>query len=445
MNTLGNTWPKRMKISDFRRVGFSSGSAPGIATLKRWIDRGKIPGEKFGSMYFVWIDKNLDLVWPPATASTSELQASTTDAMSAALLSARLSTSASDLHSVTESRLLVDKIHSDRQAGRDTCKDNPTIGDAIDEFESSWLRDQEYSASSLRERQLKLRQYKAQWPRKAMQSFRPVDIAGFLKTKSREPARQHRILLEKLFGYGVGMGYLPANPVEHLLKIKAPKRKRKRHTWEGYQLIHRSAPSWLQIAMDAALYSLQRRADLLNISVADDIDLDDGTIKIRQRKSDHYDNPIYLVIKMGAELRDVVDASLRLPPVCPYLVHHHPVRIRARDRSIKPHPFAVLPDYLTRSFTKARDECGAYDHIERSLRPSFHDIRALGIFAYHKAGHPVEYIQGLAGHANKQMTEHYREGHEKPEPVRVEAGLSLAMVDWSQVEWETDISGKLKH
>jgi hypothetical protein len=57
----------------------------------------------------------------------------------------------------------------------------------------------------------------------------------------------------------------------------------------------------------------------------------------------------------------------------------------------------------------------------------------------------VEYIQGLAGHANKKMTEHYREGHEKPEPVRVEAGLSLAMIDWSEVEWETDTPGKLTH
>ena len=408
-----------MKISDFRKVGFTSGSAPGIATLKRWIDRGTIPGEKFGSMYFVWIDKSLDPVWPPGKVSI-ELQASTGNATA-----------------------------DDHQSGIVTSKDNPTLSAVIDEFESSWLRDQEYSASSLRERQLKLRQYSGQWQHRGIQSFKPVDIASFLKTKSKEAGRQHRILLEKLFGYGVGMGYLESNPVEHLLKIRAPKRKRKRHTWEGYQFIHRSAPPWLQIAMDAALYSLQRRGDLLNIRIRDDINLADGTIKIRQKKSDHYNNPIYLLIKMGAELSDVVRASMELPPACPYLIHHHPVRITAHDRSIKPHPFAVLPDYLTRSFTKVRDECGAYDHIERSLRPSVHDIGggrpALGIFAYHKAGHPVEYIQGLAGHANKKMTEHYREGHEKPEPVRVEAGLSLAMIDWFEVEWETDTPGKLTH
>ena len=62
MKAPDNSWPKRMKISDFRKVGFSSGSAPAIAKLKRWIDRATIPGEKFGSMYSVRIDMNLDLV-----------------------------------------------------------------------------------------------------------------------------------------------------------------------------------------------------------------------------------------------------------------------------------------------------------------------------------------------------------------------------------------------
>ena len=57
--------------------------------------------------------------------------------------------------------------------------------------------------------------------------------------------------------------------------------------------------------------------------------------------------------------------------------------------------------------------------------PAFHDLRALGIFALAKAGYSVEYIQALAGHADKAMTEHYMMGHEQIRPVAVEAGLSL--------------------
>lgn len=67
MNTPDNTWPKRMRISDFREVGFTPGSAPTIVTLKRWIDSGKIPGEKIGTMYYVWIGEDNDLSRPPGS------------------------------------------------------------------------------------------------------------------------------------------------------------------------------------------------------------------------------------------------------------------------------------------------------------------------------------------------------------------------------------------
>ncbi|MEZ5480141.1 MAG: hypothetical protein R3E95_22475 [Thiolinea sp.] len=39
----------------------------------------------------------------------------------------------------------------------------------------------------------------------------------------------------------------------------APKRKREKHTVEGFQKIRDIAPDWLQRAMDIALPSLQRR------------------------------------------------------------------------------------------------------------------------------------------------------------------------------------------
>ena len=119
-----------------------------------------------------------------------------------------------------------------------------------------------------------------------------------------------------------------------------------------------------------------------------------------------------------------------------------------KDKSLrqekKPHPFAVMPDYLTRAYSKARDDSGAYDQIEnRKLRPSFHDIRALGIWAYFKAGYATEYIQALAGHADEAMTLRYEAGHEKPKPLRVEAGLSLAALDFNDVDWQTELPKEL--
>tara|TARA_R110001599_G_scaffold140383_1_gene320408 strand:+ start:8621 stop:8953 length:333 start_codon:yes stop_codon:yes gene_type:complete len=66
----------------------------------------------------------------------------------------------------------------------------------------------------------------------------------------------------------------------------------------------------------------------------------------------------------------------------------------------------------TKQFRKWRDESGVYDHLQPRERPSFHDIRALGIMPYFKAGYPKEYIMALAVHANEDMTNHYIDGHE---------------------------------
>lgn len=338
---------------------------------------------------------------------------------------------------------IVDRLVAKHRPQLHTSPDNPAMAIVIDELTSTWIPAQNYAQSSLRRRLIWLEEFREQWGSRPIQSVRPVDVAQFLKDQTQEMGRQKKALLSLLFAFAVGQGYLTINPIHQLMRISAPKRKRKRHTWEGYQLVHQAADPWLQIAMDAALYSLQRRSDLVAINVKDHIDLALWTIRIRQRKTDHYNNPVHLLIHMGSELKEVVRKSLRLPPACPFLVHRRS-RTTAESRKLKPHPFAVSAKSITDSFRWARDKCGAYDHLEPKLRPTFHDIRALGIFAYHKAGYPVEYIQALAGHATKEMTEHYRQGHEKPEPIRVEAGLSLGQVNWSQVEWETDLPPHLK-
>jgi integrase len=107
-----------------------------------------------------------------------------------------------------------------------------------------------------------------------------------------------------------------------------------------------------------------------------------------------------------------------------------------RDLAAKPHPFAILPDYLTKQFRKWRDESGVYDHLQPRERPSFHDIRALGIMLYFKAGYPKEYIMALAGHATEDMTNHYIDGHEQSQPLQVSAGLDINTIDMKNINWK---------
>lgn len=112
-------------------------------------------------------------------------------------------------------------------------------------------------------------------------------------------------------------------------------------------------------------------------------------------------------------------------------------------REARLHPFAVPADYLTREYSRIRDEAGCYNHLPKLQRPGTHSIRALGIWLYTKAGYSDEYIMALAGHAAEKMKAHYFEGHEKPAPVKVSADLSLSRVDLSSIDWETDLSRPL--
>lgn len=297
-------------------------------------------------------------------------------------------------------------------------------------FQQQWIAKQNYKPRTLKERQYQLNRITKQWQHRAPYSITTYDVAQFLNTLTPEAARQHRNTLKQLFTFGMEEGILNSNPVKDTAPRRQPKRVRHRHTWQGFNAILAVAEPWLQRTMKLALYSVQRRGDLVMMH-RDQINLQQRTLKIKQEKTG-----VYLEIGMGEELYQVVKSCVASGIVCPFLVHTKPKRMTKTIRDAKPHHFAVTANTLSHEFQKARDLSGAYDHLPRDQRPSFHDIRALGIFALHKAGFPVEYIQALAGHAGEAMTLHYIDGHEQRKPLRVEAGLSINNINWSAIDWE---------
>lgn len=76
---------------------------------------------------------------------------------------------------------------------------------------------------------------------------------------------------------------------------------------------------------------------------------------------------------------------------------------------------------------QARDDSHAYDNVPAGERPTFHEIRALGAWLYEQQGFAQEYIQGLMGHADVKMTEHYQSGHGDGEVIymKVKADLNV--------------------
>jgi integrase len=269
-----------------------------------------------------------------------------------------------------------------------------------------------------------------------IQDITSFDLAHYIKDRTGNTQAKHIALLNRVFKYAIsGRGYINSNPVSQLVAKEPAKRKRKRHTMEGLEAVRAASPVWLQRAIDIALYSLQRRGDLVRLHIDDHIDKKQKSIRVLQEKTKNYANPVFIEISAGDVLWKAIESSIKSEIPCPYLVHFRPVRIKASDRDAKPHPFAVLPDYLTKAFKKYRDLSGAYDHLPRNERPTFHSIRALGIMLYFKAGFSIDYIMSLAGHADEKTTQLYIEGHEKKRAVKVSAGLDLANVEMSDIDW----------
>ncbi|WP_020208986.1 tyrosine-type recombinase/integrase [Gilvimarinus chinensis] len=320
---------------------------------------------------------------------------------------------------------------------------NPPLIEVLDQFEQAKLTGSNYSERSLKERLMKIRRYRREWPHTRVGQIDTHTIAMFLRQLSPESARQHRVLLDQIFTWAESEGFTTLRPMVVIERPRQQRRKRARHTWEGHKRIYDASPDWLKRAIKIALYSLQRRSDLCDITT-NNIDMKEHTIEILQQKSRNYDKPVFIKIKMGDDFRQAVLDCIWSGIDCPYLLRHNPGRITKTMRESKPHPFYVKPDYLTRAYSDVRDELGIYDHLPKSQRPGIHSLRALGIWLYTKAGYSDEYIMALAGHASERMKTHYYDGHEKRTAKLVNADLSLDSVNLENIDWETDLSPKLK-
>lgn len=293
-----------------------------------------------------------------------------------------------------------------------------TVNQLIDEFEQHFLPEKRYSKRTLEEKLYKLAEYRSEWGEKAVVDMRTRDFAVFLNKKPNNSYIKHRILLQDLFGFAAHQGYREDNPAAVLMEKTSEPVKRKPHTQDGFDAIHKIAPDWMQRAMNIAVTSLQRRADLTRLH-KDQINLERDTITVLQQKTLKYKTPVYIEIEMGPRLREAVSACLRSGMACPYLIHCKPERIS----KAKPHPFAVTDNFLTKQFAKFRDLSGAYNHLSPEERPTWHSLRGFGIFLYQEDGYSNEYIMALSGHANEKMVEYYADGHKVKKPVLVKAGL----------------------
>ena len=226
---------------------------------------------------------------------------------------------------------------------------------------------------------------------------------------------QHRVFWIHVFRYAMSQSrQITENEAERTLTAPSRQRRRGRLTLEQFQAIREVAPRDLQVAMDVALYSLQRRGDLVRM-VREDVDrsAEPWVLRVAPRKVRKLEVRLRIQAPAGSKLRSALEAALRLPAelgvVTPALLAHQPRRQRqARDRV---HVYAWTEGALSRAFQAARDATGLREDVPAEERPTFHSLRALGAWLYREAGFSDEQVQAIAGHASAEMTRAYQDGH----------------------------------
>jgi integrase len=150
----------------------------------------------------------------------------------------------------------------------------------------------------------------------------------------------------------------------------------------GLKAIREKSPFWLQNAIDLALVTAQRRTDILSMRFDG---VREGFLYVVQQKTAKASDAAWIRFKVTEELQAVI-SRCRDDIVSPYLIHRRPDRKKQKQAQTKDHWTQVEERYLTRAFKEAREVAGCYKGWKEEEMPGFHEVRALSLHLYQKAG-----------------------------------------------------------
>lgn len=308
----------------------------------------------------------------------------------------------------------------------DVLGESKTIADAIKLFCEVDLPSRKWGKQTAEGYGFMLALIEKQIGKRRLTTFGTRDAAEYLKTvtNSAHSRIKYRNLLMWIFACAVEDGLVQSNPIEQTRKVKSVERKRERLTLEGFNAIREKAGEmgmpWLQNAMDLALHTLLRRADIAGMKFTDV--REDGCLYVVPKKTED-STEVHLRIAISAPIRAVLNRC-RDKVLSPFVIHRLPIKGKPQGKKSKDrtHHTELLPDQITRSFKEARDACEMFKGMVNG--PTLHEIRSLGGRLYEEQGWTLQQVQALMGHATEAMTAHYLESSE-PRWVDVTAGLSL--------------------
>ncbi|MCV6590673.1 MAG: phage integrase Arm DNA-binding domain-containing protein [Marinobacterium sp.] len=286
-----------------------------------------------------------------------------------------------------------------------------TLSQHIEWMQENILPDREYSPATIEMYERNFRKLST-YNDKPLDEITVHDVAALMDQQTPRVANQLRQVATDLFRVGMSRGLCPDNPAEITLKRKE-KKARKRLTLDQFKAIRAAAPFWLQNAMDIALLTLQRREDITLMKFDD---IRDGALYVVQGKTKKHDTG-YLRIAIGPELSTVLKRC-RDSTNSPFIVHRRPEKIIKRQGM--QHWTQIKPEMVSRQFKLITDKQLA--NMPAAERPTFHEIRALGIKLYKDQGIDP---QQLAGHSTEKMTRNYDAGHDEIRWTEAAASLNL--------------------
>jgi len=249
------------------------------------------------------------------------------------------------------------------------------------------------------------RRFRKQFEGKTVDQITIRMVAEMLDALTPRTANQCRALLTDIFNHAASKGLCPDNPAASTIN-RIEKKLRKRHTVEGLKAIREKSPAWLQNAIDLALITAQRRTDILDMRFDG---VREGHLYVVQKKTAKASDAAWIRFRVTPELQAVI-SRCRDDVVSPYLVHRKPDRLKQKQAQTKDHWTKVEERYLTRAFKDARDAAECYKGWKEEEMPGFHEVRALSLHLYKKAGKDG---QKIAGHASEGMTRNYQRDHEE--------------------------------
>lgn len=254
-----------------------------------------------------------------------------------------------------------------------------------------WAEDREQSGLSVRT----IADYRSNWKflepvfgKVAIDRMKPEFLFRYFdKRSSKIRGRKEIKFLGTLFNWARSRGYMTiANPVQGITRLmKAPSRRTVYVTDEEFMLVRKNAIQPVQDAMDIALLTGQRPADVFHMMWSD---ITDGVLNIRQAKTG-----AVVRIAVEGELENVLRSIRSRSIISRYIV------ATGRGRPMSDSTFK-------RAFTDARDkaEVEAKELGIEFNRFQFKDIRAKTA----TDSNSQTEAQELLGHKNASTTVIYR-------------------------------------